>query len=33
MMIVMQDAASEDQIAHIIQRIEDAGAKAHVVRG
>jgi 3-deoxy-7-phosphoheptulonate synthase len=33
MMIVMQDAASEDQIAHIIQRIEDAGARAHVVRG
>ncbi len=33
MMIVMQDAASEDQIAHIIERIEDAGARAHVVRG
>ncbi len=33
MMIVMQDTASEDQIAHIIGRIEDAGARAHVVRG
>ena len=33
MMIVMQDSASEDQIAHIIDRIEEAGAKAHVVRG
>ena len=33
MMIVMQDSASEEQIAHIIERIEDAGAKAHVVRG
>jgi 3-deoxy-7-phosphoheptulonate synthase len=33
MMIVMQDTASEEQIAHIIERIEDAGAKAHVVRG
>lgn len=33
MMIVMQDAASEEQIAHIVGRIEGAGAKAHVVRG
>ncbi len=33
MMIVMQDSASQEQIAHIVERIEDAGARAHVVRG
>ncbi len=33
MMIVMQGGASEEQIQHLIDRIESAGAKAHLSRG
>jgi len=33
MMIVMQGGASEEQIQHLIERIESAGAKAHLSRG
>jgi 3-deoxy-7-phosphoheptulonate synthase len=33
MMIVMKQGATEDQIAHVIERIERAGATAHASRG
>jgi 3-deoxy-7-phosphoheptulonate synthase len=33
MMIVMQEGASEEQIQHVIDRIESSGAKAHPSRG
>src|SRR5690606_34890489 len=33
MMIVMQEGATEDQIRHVIDRIERAGARAHPSRG
>jgi 3-deoxy-7-phosphoheptulonate synthase len=33
MMIVMQEGATEDQIRHVIERIEQAGARAHPSRG
>ena len=33
MMIVMQEGATEAQIQHVIERIEQAGAKAHPSRG
>jgi 3-deoxy-7-phosphoheptulonate synthase len=33
MMIVMQEGATEDQVRHIIDRIEQVGAKAHPSRG
>jgi len=33
MMIVMQEGATEDQVRHVIDRIEQAGARAHPSRG
>jgi 3-deoxy-7-phosphoheptulonate synthase len=33
MMIVMQEGATEEQIQHVIDRIESSGAKAHPSRG
>ena len=33
MMIVMQEGATEDQVRHVIDRIEQVGAKAHPSRG
>jgi 3-deoxy-7-phosphoheptulonate synthase len=33
MMIVMQEGATEEQIRHVVERIEQAGAKAHPSRG
>jgi 3-deoxy-7-phosphoheptulonate synthase len=33
MMIVMMEGATEEQIAHVIERIEQAGARAHPSRG
>ncbi len=33
MMIVMSEGATEDQIAHVVGRIERSGARAHVSRG
>ncbi len=33
MMIVMKQAASEEEIAAVIARVEGAGARAHVIRG
>jgi 3-deoxy-7-phosphoheptulonate synthase len=33
MMIVMQEEATEDQVRHVVERIEGAGARAHVSRG
>ncbi len=33
MMIVMKGDATEEQIAHVLERVERAGAKAHVSRG
>jgi 3-deoxy-7-phosphoheptulonate synthase len=33
MMIVMQEGATEEQIQHVVARIEAAGARAHVSRG
>ena len=33
MMIVMQEGATDDQVRHIIDRIEQVGAKAHPSRG
>jgi 3-deoxy-7-phosphoheptulonate synthase len=33
MMIVMQEGATEDQILHVIELIERAGARAHLSRG
>jgi 3-deoxy-7-phosphoheptulonate synthase len=33
MMIVMQEGATEEQVRHVVERIEQAGAKAHPSRG
>ncbi|MCB0874298.1 MAG: 3-deoxy-7-phosphoheptulonate synthase, partial [Thermoleophilia bacterium] len=33
MMIVMTQGATEEQIAHVVERVEGAGARAHVSRG
>jgi 3-deoxy-7-phosphoheptulonate synthase len=33
MMVVMHEGASEEQIAHVVARIEEIGATAHVSRG
>jgi 3-deoxy-7-phosphoheptulonate synthase len=33
MMIVMKEGATEDQIAHVVERIEEVGAAAHVSEG
>ena len=33
MMIVMKEGATEDQIAHVVERIEDVGCSAHVSTG
>ena len=33
MMIVMKEGATEDQIAHVVERIEEVGASAHVSKG
>jgi 3-deoxy-7-phosphoheptulonate synthase len=33
MMIVMQEGATEDQVRRVIERIEQAGARAHLSRG
>ena len=33
MMIVMQEGATEEQIRHVVERIEQAGARAHPSRG
>lgn len=33
MMIVMREGATEDQIAHVVERIERAGARAHLSAG
>ena len=33
MMIVMQEGATDEQVRHIIDRIEQVGAKAHPSRG
>jgi 3-deoxy-7-phosphoheptulonate synthase len=33
MMIVMKEGASEEQIAHVVERIEQVGASAHVSKG
>ena len=33
MMIVMQEEATEEHISHVVERIEAAGARAHVSRG
>ena len=33
MMIVMQEGATEEQVRHVIERIEQVGAKAHPSRG
>ena len=33
MMIIMQEGATEAQIAHVVARIEEVGAAAHVSRG
>jgi 3-deoxy-7-phosphoheptulonate synthase len=32
-MIVMKPGASEQEIGHVVQRIEGAGARAHLSRG
>ena len=33
MMIVMQEGATEEQVRHVVERIEQAGARAHPSRG
>jgi 3-deoxy-7-phosphoheptulonate synthase len=33
MMIVMQEGATDDQVRHVVERIEQAGARAHPSRG
>ncbi|MCA9161387.1 MAG: 3-deoxy-7-phosphoheptulonate synthase [Planctomycetales bacterium] len=33
MIVVMEKGASEDQVAHMVQRIEGLGLKAHVIQG
>lgn len=33
MMIVMKEGATEDQIAHVIERVEEIGCSAHVSKG
>src|SRR6476661_7246443 len=33
MMIVMQQGATEEQVLHVIERIQQAGARAHPSRG
>jgi len=33
MMIVMRESATEEQVAQVVARLEDAGAQAHVSRG
>ncbi len=33
MMIVMKEGATDEQVAHVVERIESAGAKAHPSRG
>ena len=33
MMIVMKPTATEDQVAHVVERIESVGARAHLSRG
>ncbi len=33
MMVVMHEGASDEQIAHVVARIEEIGASAHVSRG
>ena len=33
MMIVMQQGATEEQVRHVVERIEQAGARAHPSRG
>ncbi len=33
MMVIMQEGATDEQIAHVVARIEEVGASAHVSRG
>ncbi|MEC7603878.1 MAG: 3-deoxy-7-phosphoheptulonate synthase, partial [Planctomycetota bacterium] len=33
MIVVMEKSATEDQIEHMVLRVEDLGLKAHVIRG
>jgi 3-deoxy-7-phosphoheptulonate synthase len=33
MMIIMQEGASEEQIAHVLERLEEVGARGHVSEG
>jgi 3-deoxy-7-phosphoheptulonate synthase len=33
MMIVMKEGATEEQIAHVVERIEEVGASAHISKG
>ena len=33
MMIVMKEGATEDQIAHVVERVEEIGCSAHVSKG
>ena len=33
MMIVMKEGATEDQIAHVVERIEEVGCSAHLSQG
>src|SRR6201994_268989 len=33
MMIVMKPGATEDEIAHVIARVESVGARAHISKG
>ena len=32
MMIVMKEGATEEQIAHVVERIEEVGCSAHLSR-
>ena len=33
MMIVMKEGATEDQIAHVVERVEEIGCTAHISKG
>ena len=33
MMIVMKEGATEEQIAHVVERIEEVGCSAHLSQG
>lgn len=33
MMVVMEEGATEEQVAHVVERVEEVGATAHVSRG